>query len=85
MAKDITELQDGPDHVAIIMDGNGRWATQRGRPRLFGHHAGARQPPGKAASGKEVFRDVASGASLEVDADRQRENHIGGDDRPIER
>ena len=31
----------GPRHVAIIMDGNGRWATQRGRPRLFGHHAGA--------------------------------------------
>lgn len=33
----------GPSHVAIIMDGNGRWATQRGRPRLFGHHAGARR------------------------------------------
>jgi undecaprenyl diphosphate synthase len=32
-----------PEHVAIIMDGNGRWATQRGRPRLFGHHAGARR------------------------------------------
>jgi undecaprenyl diphosphate synthase len=29
-----------PDHVAIIMDGNGRWAKQRGRPRLFGHRAG---------------------------------------------
>ncbi|MFT4743580.1 MAG: undecaprenyl diphosphate synthase [Yoonia sp.] len=43
MAKDITEIQGGPDHVAIIMDGNGRWATQRGRPRLFGHHAGARR------------------------------------------
>ena len=28
---------------AMIMDGNGRWATQRGRPRLFGHHAGARR------------------------------------------
>jgi len=28
-------------HVAIIMDGNGRWATQRGRPRLVGHRAGA--------------------------------------------
>lgn len=25
------------------MDGNGRWATQRGRPRLFGHHAGAKR------------------------------------------
>src|SRR5256885_11896110 len=28
-----------PDHVAIIMDGNGRWAKERGRPRLFGHRA----------------------------------------------
>ncbi|MEO0372128.1 MAG: isoprenyl transferase [Pseudomonadota bacterium] len=34
---------DGPRHVAIIMDGNGRWAQGRGRPRLFGHHAGARR------------------------------------------
>ncbi len=33
----------GPRHVAIIMDGNGRWAKMRGRPRLFGHHAGARR------------------------------------------
>ncbi len=32
-----------PRHVAIIMDGNGRWAQARGRPRLFGHHAGARR------------------------------------------
>lgn len=30
-----------PGHVAIIMDGNGRWATERGRPRTFGHHRGA--------------------------------------------
>ncbi len=30
-----------PRHVAIIMDGNGRWARQRGKPRLFGHRAGA--------------------------------------------
>ena len=38
-----TELESGPRHVAIIMDGNGRWAQARGRPRLFGHHAGARR------------------------------------------
>ncbi len=40
-----TENRDraGPVHVAIIMDGNGRWAKTRGRPRLFGHHAGARR------------------------------------------
>ncbi|MBS0226846.1 MAG: di-trans,poly-cis-decaprenylcistransferase [Proteobacteria bacterium] len=31
-----------PRHVAIIMDGNGRWAEQRRRPRLVGHRAGAR-------------------------------------------
>ena len=30
-----------PSHVAIIMDGNGRWAQARRRPRLFGHRAGA--------------------------------------------
>ncbi|MCL2024600.1 MAG: isoprenyl transferase [Coriobacteriia bacterium] len=30
-----------PRHVAIIMDGNGRWAKARGKPRLFGHKAGA--------------------------------------------
>ncbi len=29
-----------PRHIAIIMDGNGRWAKQRGRPRTFGHSAG---------------------------------------------
>ena len=31
----------GPKHVAIIMDGNGRWAQARGKPRLFGHKKGA--------------------------------------------
>lgn len=30
-----------PQHVAIIMDGNRRWAAARGRPALFGHRAGA--------------------------------------------
>jgi undecaprenyl diphosphate synthase len=30
-----------PGHVAIIMDGNGRWAEKRHEPRLFGHKAGA--------------------------------------------
>src|SRR5215470_5730876 len=29
-----------PHHIAIIMDGNGRWAKQRGLPRLAGHRAG---------------------------------------------
>ncbi len=30
-----------PQHIAVIMDGNGRWARARGKPRIFGHRAGA--------------------------------------------
>ncbi len=33
-------LQNTPEHVAIIMDGNGRWALEKGLPRLSGHRAG---------------------------------------------
>ena len=29
-----------PQHIAVIMDGNGRWATARNRPRVFGHRTG---------------------------------------------
>ena len=36
-----SEHQVIPRHVAIIMDGNGRWAQQRGLPRLAGHRQGA--------------------------------------------
>ncbi len=31
-----------PGHVAVIMDGNGRWAHRRGRERIFGHHEGVK-------------------------------------------
>lgn len=31
-----------PNHLAIIMDGNGRWAKNRNKPRVFGHKAGAK-------------------------------------------
>lgn len=36
-------LCDLPAHVAIIMDGNGRWANRRGLPRIAGHHAGMKR------------------------------------------
>jgi undecaprenyl diphosphate synthase len=44
-------------HVAIIMDGNGRWATQRGLPRVMGHRAGA----------KAVRRVVEAARRLDVE------------------
>ena len=37
---DTIDPQKIPDHVAIIMDGNGRWATERGLPRREGHRQG---------------------------------------------
>ncbi len=43
-----TEKPAPPRHVAVIMDGNGRWAKKRGLPRKYGHKAGA-----------EVFRTIA--------------------------
>jgi undecaprenyl diphosphate synthase len=36
-----THQDPSPQHVAIIMDGNGRWASERGLPRFAGHEAGA--------------------------------------------
>ncbi len=44
-------------HVAIIMDGNGRWAAARQRPRVFGHRAGA----------EAVRRTVEAAPSLGID------------------
>lgn len=42
MSKDsVIDPKRLPRHVAIIMDGNGRWAEKRNEPRLFGHKAGA--------------------------------------------
>lgn len=44
-----TERLPAPQHIAIIMDGNGRWAKQRGLPRTAGH-----------AAGGETFRRIAN-------------------------
>lgn len=49
MALSETQKLAPPQHIAIIMDGNGRWAKQRGLPRTAGHAAGA-----------ESFRRIAN-------------------------
>ena len=40
--KDAINIQKLPRHVAVIMDGNGRWAKQHGKPRVFGHRNGVK-------------------------------------------
>ncbi len=44
-----TQVRDVPRHIAVIMDGNGRWAKKRGLPRKAGHKVGA-----------ETFRTIAT-------------------------
>ena len=48
-AADSVDFEQLPRHIAIVMDGNGRWAKKRGLPRRAGHAAGA-----------EVFRTIAT-------------------------
>ena len=57
----------GPLHVAIIMDGNGRWAKQRGLPRAFGHRSGvaALRRTVEAAEALQVERLTVFGFSTE--------------------
>jgi undecaprenyl diphosphate synthase len=43
-----------PSHVAIIMDGNGRWAKQHNQPRVFGHRNGVRSVREVAEAGAEL-------------------------------
>ena len=38
----MTKILKVPQHIAFIMDGNGRWATRRGLPRNAGHKAGVK-------------------------------------------
>ena len=42
MSFDEFNIDEIPKHIAIIMDGNGRWAQQQGKNRLRGHEAGAK-------------------------------------------
>ena len=41
MSSDSSPARPLPRHIAIIMDGNGRWAQARGLPRIAGHRRGA--------------------------------------------
>ena len=48
------EIERLPTHIAIIMDGNGRWAKARGLPRVLGHRAGAKAVPRIVEASQDV-------------------------------
>ena len=51
---------EGPRHVAIIMDGNGRWAKMRHLPRIMGHHAGVHAVERTVRAAKDLHIPVIS-------------------------
>ncbi len=56
-----------PRHVAIIMDGNGRWAVDRGRPRIFGHRQGIRSVRSVVEEGCRIGLDQLTLYCLSVE------------------
>ena len=54
--KDKIDLEGLPQHVAIIMDGNGRWAKQRGKTRSFGHESGVKSVRETTEAAAEALR-----------------------------
>lgn len=50
----ISENSPIPVHVAIVMDGNGRWAEERNQPRLFGHKAGVKSVRTVVETSREI-------------------------------
>jgi undecaprenyl diphosphate synthase len=52
LTKDKIDISRLPNHIAVIMDGNGRWAKEKGRFRIFGHQ-----------NGVKAVRDVSEGCA----------------------
>jgi undecaprenyl diphosphate synthase len=52
--KDKIDLKNLPKHVALIMDGNGRWAKQKGKARVFGHKNGVQSVREVTEAGAEL-------------------------------
>jgi len=50
--KDQIDIEKLPKHIAVIMDGNGRWAKAHGKPRIFGHR-----------NGIKAVREISEGAA----------------------
>jgi undecaprenyl diphosphate synthase len=67
-----------PSHVAIIMDGNGRWARQRNCPRILGHRAGISSVKTIAESAAQIGIQVLTLYAFSVDNWKRPRNEIEG-------
>lgn len=67
-----------PEHVAIIMDGNGRWARQRGLPRLEGHRRGIEAVRSVIEGAQELGIRYLTLYAFSVENWRRPEDEVGG-------
>lgn len=67
-----------PRHIAIVMDGNGRWAKKRGLPRTAGHAAGAEAFRRIANYGKEIGLQYLTVYAFSTENWKRSEEEIGG-------
>jgi undecaprenyl diphosphate synthase len=74
----LPELTVVPRHVAIIMDGNGRWARQRGLPRLAGHRAGTENVRRIAEACREHGVRILTLYAFSTENWKRPEEEVGG-------
>ncbi len=67
-----------PRHVAIIMDGNGRWAKRQNMPRLYGHKAGVESVRETVESAVEMGVEVLTLYAFSTENWKRPENEVGG-------
>lgn len=67
-----------PRHVAIIMDGNGRWAEERHRPRLFGHKAGVDSVREVVETAREIGVEVLTLYAFSTENWERPSNEVSG-------
>jgi undecaprenyl diphosphate synthase len=67
-----------PQHVAIIMDGNGRWAKQRGLPRLEGHRRGVETVRTTTFAARDLGVKVLTLYAFSVENWRRPQDEVGG-------
>jgi len=72
------DLDRLPRHVAVIMDGNGRWAQSRGLKRLLGHREGYRTLKNVLLSASELGIECLTAYGFSVENWRRPEEEVGG-------
>lgn len=72
------DLQRVPKHVAIVMDGNGRWAESKNKPRLHGHRQGALSVREIVETAAEVGISILTLYAFSSENWRRPENEVSG-------